>query len=472
MARTSFMADTPRLPEAALLAGASELLAERLGLHFPPERWPELRRALTAAQPPDSAGRGGPRDLLSAPLSAELLETLASQLTIGETYFFREPAAFAALRNTILPELIRMRRDNGRHLRFWSAGCASGEEAYSLAIEIARALPDLEQWNVSVLATDINPHFLAKARRGIYDEWSFRDAASVLKAECFSRNAGGKYVIAPRIKKLVSFARLNLVDDTHPAAATDTEAMDVIFCRNVLMYFRPDRAQVVLEKLGRCLVEGGWLVLGSVETPLATLPELVPQRLPDAILFRKVEPPRLRELSSPAIAPAFIPNYPPNIVPARVRPRPAATAATKAAPAPTPAPAPTDAPAMARLARIAADQGSLDAALDWAQRALSADAFNPAWNYLRATILLERGDTDAAAAALQRTLYLDPGCVMAHVALAGLAARQGKQAQVRRHFNHALDLLANYPPERILPESDGISAGQLREIIATRVTPP
>lgn len=457
MAETRPMADTPLPPDAHPLASTSDYLAERLGLHFPPERWPELQRVLSGARRQEGSTAGDGCGLPYPALGEEQLETLASELTIGETYFFREPAAFAALRDTLLPELIRDRRERGQRLRFWSAGCASGEEAYTLAFEIARALPDLARWNVCVLATDINPHFLAKARRGIFDEWSFRDTVAEFRAECFSRDEQGKYVITPRLKALTRFARLNLMDDTYPAMDTCTTAMDVIFCRNVLMYFRPDRARMVLERLSRCLVDGGWLVLSPVETPLVTLPELVPQRLPGTLLFRKT-----------ALAPLRAPcdgNSAPDGAPDHLQPRPAATTARRA-------PAPTNAPAMALLARRAADQGRLDEALDWCRRALSADALSPAWNYLRATILLERGETEAAATALQRTLYLDPGCVMAHVALAGLAARQGKPAQVRRHFSHALDLLANYPPEQALPEGDGISAGQLREIIASRSAPP
>jgi len=439
-------------PPDDLLARCCAFLTRRLGLRFPPERWPDLERALAAAAP--ELGCSDLRDcqlrLLSAPLSHGQLEILASHLTIGETYFFREPAAFAVLRQCILPALIKQRRTASRRLRLWSAGCASGEEAYSIAIELTRLLPDLAEWNVSILATDINPRFLAKAARGIYEDWSFRDGETDLKESHFSRGADGRHAILPHLKALVSFDHLNLVDDSYPAIDTGTNAMDIIFCRNVMMYFQPERAAAVIEKLSRCLVEGGWLVVSPVEVPMVKRPELQAFRLPGTILFQK------QRLATPLVATVPLPLALPTASPA-----PPAVPTVPTAPH-----LPPDAAAMAGLARAAANNGQLEEALAWCRQALDHDKLNPAWSYLHATILLELGDTVAAAGALRRTLYLDHHCVMAHLTLGHLMARQEKPAAARRHFRNVQELLAAMPPEQLLTEGEGISAGRLGEIVA------
>ena len=246
----------------------SEFLAQQMGLHFPAERWPDLARGIDAAalefRFPDAASCI--QWLLSAPLSRSQVEILSSHLTVGETYFFREPQVFDVLQTHILPALIQSRRQSGQHLRLWSAGCASGEEAYSLAILLQRLLPDFRQWNISILATDINPHALQKAAAGIYGDWSFRNAPPWLREGYFRAIPGGRYEIAPAVRDMVTFSYLNLAADVYPSLLNNTNAMDIIFCRNVLMYFSPQRAQQVIHNLYRCLVDGGWLI---VRRPIA-----------------------------------------------------------------------------------------------------------------------------------------------------------------------------------------------------------
>lgn len=272
-----------------LLSSLSTFVAARLGLSFPRQRWCDLERAVgSAAREFQFADTElCVRWLLSSALTKNQLERLASHLTIGETYFFREQASFAALEHHILRELLRSRGRTGRRLRIWSAGCSTGEEAYSIAIALNKTLPDCRDWNITILATDINPHFLRKASRGIYDAWSFRHGLPALQEESFRRREDGRFEIAPHIKALVTFASLNLADDSYPSAAGNTSAMDIVFCRNVLMYFEPDRAKAMIQKLCRALREGGWLLVSPVETPLVGLPELVPVRLANMMLFRK-----------------------------------------------------------------------------------------------------------------------------------------------------------------------------------------
>ena len=166
------------------LSELSEFVAARIGLHFPQERWRDLARGLnSAARDFEFAdAESCARWLLSATLTKSQLEALAPHLTVGETYFFREGKSLNALTNQILPELIRSRRHSERRLRIWSAGCSTGEEAYTLAILLDRLLSDMKDWQVTILATDINAMSLGKASEGDYSEWSFRGTRLWVKA--------------------------------------------------------------------------------------------------------------------------------------------------------------------------------------------------------------------------------------------------------------------------------------------------
>ncbi len=167
-------ADTPE----NLLTRMSEFVAQTMGWDFPPSRHADLRRGIAAAAKDlgfDSAAVCA-QQCLSGALSKADLNRLASHLTVGETYFFRESKTFEALANEILPALIRSRRGEGRELRIWSAGCCTGEEPYSIAVLLRQMLLDWEQWKITLLATDINPRFLRKAEAGVFGQWSFRGA--------------------------------------------------------------------------------------------------------------------------------------------------------------------------------------------------------------------------------------------------------------------------------------------------------
>ena len=486
-----------------LLSRFSEFLAARLGLSFPRERWGDLERALAVAakdfgfQDAESCMQW----LRSSPLTTSQVEILASHLTVGETYFFREKAIFSALQEYILPGLIRSRRETERRIRIWSAGCCTGEEPYSIAIALTKVLPDIKDWNITLLASDINPRFLRKASLGIYDNWSFRDAPPGLKETYFTQTNKGRFEIAPRIKALVTYAYLNLADDVYPSVENNTNAMDIVFCRNVLMYFQPERAKSVIEKLRRSLVEGGWLIVSPVEASLVALPDFAIAGLPDVILYRKDtngvrENRATQENSGRAIDPPSVLYEQPAGLDVREIPQTGDGGALPqegdAHRPPTPeqvyleasicyaqgryAEAVETAQAllsqdanhvetMALLARAYANQGHLADAMSWCNRAIAADKLNPGWPYLLASILQERGQAEEAIAALKRTLYLEQNYALAHFALGNLMRRQGKHKQSSRHFGNALSILSGYRRDQVLPESEGITAGRLIEII-------
>ncbi|MBI3957217.1 MAG: tetratricopeptide repeat protein [Chloroflexi bacterium] len=481
-----------------LLFQLGEFVSAQMGLRFPRERWRDLERGLRSAAPEFGFADAEVccQWLLSSPLTRSQIETLAGHLTVGETYFFREKRSFEILEEQVLPELIRSRRASERRLRIWSAGCCSGEESYSIAILLSRLIPDWQDWHITILATDINPHFLRKASVGVYGEWSFRETPAWIRERCFKRTSAGRFEIMPSIRKMVTFSYLNLAEDTYPSLLGNTNAMDVIFCRNVLMYFAPEQAKKVVHNLHRSLVDGGWLLVSPAETSQILFSPFVTVNFPSAILYRKesqahpavkdftpgwmpvdfaVPPPP--ELSVP---PVWQESRTPDVeepLPAQPPPYHEAfvfyeqgryTEAEERATALL-SRDPNDAKAMALLTRIYANQGKLDEALAWCERAVATDRLNPGSHYLQATIQQERGQVEETAKLLKRALYLDPDFVLAHYALGNLALRLGKFEEVDRHFENALALLSAYPRDDLLPESDGLTAGRLMEIIRATV---
>ena len=442
---------------SALLARLSGFVETRLGLHFPPDRLTDLERGIGAA-----AGEFGFDSiesciqwLLSSDLSHRQIETLAGHLTIGETYFFRDRRVFDILETQVLPQLIDSRRGRDQHLRIWSAACSSGEEPYSLAMLLTRMIPDLKGWKISILATDISPVSLKKAAAGVYGEWSFRDTPQWVKAGCFKKHEK-KFAIDPRIKEMVTFSCLNLAEDPYPVILSAAQGMDIIFCRNVLIYFSRDKAETVIRNLQHCLVDGGWLVVSPVEVPGAVMPpHLHPVRFPGAVLYRKGAMPL------PAVT-AAIPN------PAAVGPTakpPAASRAARSEEKPGVAILAADGGRTVQQARSLADQGRLAEALAVCAELIPSDKLNPALHYLQATILQELGRTAEAVAALQRALYIDQEFALAHFVLGHLLQGQGRTREAGKHLAKASSLLQGLGDDEVPPQADGMSAGRLMDLI-------
>lgn len=448
---------SPRLISTPRLAGLAVLVERQLGLHFPESRHADLERGIVAAS--RELGFDGVEDcidfLLRSPLSQAQVGTLASHLTVGETYFFREPKTFAALETRVLPDLIRMRRAAGSpRLRIWSAGCASGEETYSIAIALHRALPDLAAWRISLLGTDIDPRALRRAAEADYSEWSFRSAPTWLKDRYFEKAGNRRYVLVPEIRAMAQFSWLNLAEDTYPAPLNGTAELDLIFCRNALLYFPREATRRVIERFRRALVEGGWLVGGLAEGFHA--PGFEPVPFEGGTIFRK----------PPASLPAAS-------LPMRALPPPLPLA--------LPAPAcvlPLPAPAVAALsdaeeARACAGRGELREALRHCEAALAADRLDPTLHFLRATILAEQGEVAEAERSLRRALFLHPDFALAHYTLATLLGKTGRRRDAARHLDLALASLRSRAPEEILPESGGLTAARLAAMIeqTTRAQP-
>lgn len=472
------------LPDA-LLSRLSDLVESQTGLHFPRARWRDLERGIAAA-----ARESGYAQveayihwLLAAPLTRAQIEGLASQLTVGETYFFREKRSLDILEQQILPELLRARAQSEKHLRIWSAACCSGEEPYSIAMVLDRLIPDPENWNLTILATDVNPQFLHKAVQGVYGAWSLRDTPGWIRDRYFTRRPDGRFEIQPRIRRMVSFSYLNLAEESYPSHLNGTNAMDVILCRNVLMYFAPERARKVIGRLHGSLIDGGWLITSPTETSNVHFSAFSAVEFPGAFLYCRTaaggprtitvshqspwhekavaaaHTPEPSEPSGPAAFGAarsiFEPDSPDEAGDGKVK------EAERAGPRER-----DERETPLRKARACADEGRLGEAIEWCEQAIAADKLNPQHYYLLAAICQEQGQTERAERALGRALYLAPDFALAYFALGNLNLSRGHQREARRHFGSALTLLRALPAEAPLPDADGLSAGRLVEIIA------
>lgn len=194
----------------------------------------------------------------------------AGYRTVGETYFFREPASLDLIRTHVLPALMQAQRDAGRRLRLWSAGCSTGEEAYTLAMLLEFAIPDLADWEISLLATDGDMRALQMAQQGAYSEWSFRAVPQHIRQRFFMKRSDGLLEVMPRLRDRVHFAALDLAADAYPSDRAG-DVLDLILCRNVLTYYPSAQAVRIMQRLGQALRPGGWLVLGAAEQPPAAL---------------------------------------------------------------------------------------------------------------------------------------------------------------------------------------------------------
>jgi chemotaxis protein methyltransferase CheR len=195
------------------------------------------------------------------------LRNLLNEITIGETYMFRSPPQIEALRKVIIPELMADKTKQViKRLRFWSAGCSTGEEPYTLAItmlEESRGI--LKDWKVEILATDLNDRSVETAKAGIYGDYALRFVTEPMKQRYFMPVEGNKFQVREELKKMISFSRLNLQDDSKMLFM---KGMDVIFCCNVLIYFNGTSKSKVIDHFYSNLNFGGYFFLGTSESLL------------------------------------------------------------------------------------------------------------------------------------------------------------------------------------------------------------
>jgi len=210
------------------------------------------------------------------------LQKLLQFLTVGETYFFRYPSHFSALRERLAARYTF----SADPIRIWSAGCSTGEEPYSIAISIMEALPDWRERDIKVIATDINNRSLKRAREGVYTPWSMRIAEQHHKQRYFDQ-VGDSFLIRSQVKQLVEFSHLNLSSPDGAPVCDQLKELDAVFCRNVLIYFPSEPAAQMVARFAAALKSSGQLFLGHAETLIHRCPTLEIRRQESSFYYVK-----------------------------------------------------------------------------------------------------------------------------------------------------------------------------------------
>ncbi len=221
----------------------------------------------------------------------EELAVLVDNLTTNETYFFREAPQLRAFSEEILPEL-RERLADRKRLRIWSAGCSTGEEPYTIAIMLLESGDWWRDWEIEIIGSDINQRVLHTARKGVYKKNAHRATSPEMLSRYFLDEGRGDYRIIDRVRELVSFSYVNLLDPYKTSLIRD---LDIIFCRNVIIYFDREAKRKVIESFSEKLREGGYLLLGHSESLINISNAFVLRTLRNDMVYQKPFRSRTRE---------------------------------------------------------------------------------------------------------------------------------------------------------------------------------
>lgn len=434
-------------------------------------------------------------------------------LTVGESYFFRDRGQIDLIRDVVFPALIR-ENQAARKMRIWSAGCSTGEEPYSLAMLLDNLLPDLAEWDIRILATDLNRFALEKARLGLYPEWSFRKMEPVWRDRYFVRSKF-EWQLDRKIRKMVEFRTGNLAADPLPDSSAGLADLDFIFCRNVFIYFSRETVEWIAERMSRALRPGGYFMSGHGELFNLKLPELRVEMHPNSVIYRRLDGPAPARVPvrPPAAAASVAPAPPP--APEPPTSSPPSPPAPPARPPSRPAPAlmgretskvsagsdiskdspedvqtdeyaqleelmrahryedlirrtgqaaqmPIDNPALYLVARAYANLGDHASALVACERALEGGIARASEVLLlKARIIEESGHPEQALELLRRALYLDPDNVPAYLEMAEAYDRIGQPNRARKQRETALSLLKKLNSGTEIDRYEGITAGEL-----------
>lgn len=416
------------------------------------------------------------------------LRELLNRLTINHTYFFRNEPQFKVLKEKILPEIIERKGQEKPAIRIWSAGCSSGEEPYTIAMIVRDVIPDIENWDIQILATDASMDALAAARKGVYNLNSMRLVDDDHKARYFTETSrtkfDAKYAIHSDIKKMVSFNFFNLMDEDYP------KQFDVIFCRNVTIYFELETTIRVMNKFAESLDDNGYLFIGYSETLQFISEKYRMISWEDAIFYTKSKseiaparfaPPRPKpiELKVDAILEEISKaefeaeakeglesrkrsqEYEEKIVQAMKailykNYDAAISLSREAREIEVKAPEP-----YFIAAQVYTNQGRFKDAKEDLANALKLDAMYVPAHYLLGSIHTEEGDLESAEASYRKTLYLDKEFSLAHFGLANIYRDKGMINEALREYRNTLNILSRSSPYDIVAYSGGFNSSVL-----------
>ena len=482
-------------PSPAQVAQFRDLIADRLGLQFDEAKLGTLARVLAAHGGKDKAAYLAALAAEAEP--SEALHRLAADLTVTETYFYRNIEQIQAFADVAMPACLQARA--GQPVRVLSAGCASGEEPYSLAIA-ARETAGLGAGSVQIRAIDANPAALAKAAAARYSAWSLREMGPAMLARWFARD-GGVYALNEGVRRAVRFERRNLAREDAELWLPDS--YDIVFCRNVLMYFSPAQAQAAVERIAGAMAPGGYLFLGHAETLRGLSQDFHLCHTHATFYYRRKLP--AGETAAATFSPPqwncapIRPVLPDDPAWADVIARASQRIDTLAGRAPQAGSRPAapaqpdldhalsclhkeqfeqslalieklpqqhaDDPDVLLLKAISLSQsGALAAAQEVCRQLLARDEFHAGAHYVLALCREEGGDYPAALAHYRSAAYLDPVFALARLHIGVLERRMAELEAARRDLSQALSLLQHEDPARLLLFGGGFPRNALIDL--------
>lgn len=473
-----------------------KLLLDRCGLHFSESRRTELEHGIRHAFASSACATLDEfyALLVNTQGGSVEMDLLVNAVTVSETHFFRDAAQFNALAASILPEIIK-RKTSLRTLRIWSAGCASGEEPYSIAMLLRDVLPDIENWSITILATDINAALLERARLGSYGQWAFREDRALMMRPRYFQPKENRFELSPQIRRMVTFSRLNLMESHYPSFETNTMMMDLIICRNVTIYFPEAVTRQVVGRFYTALVNGGWLIVGHSEPSMEIYNQFHPRNFPDTVVYQRNDNAK--------------PNPSPFVFPPRqgvVPPGRSATEATPTRPVMIPrvvppsvstsSPKDHSAESLERvrellefgrdqdalnileglteqnnpqvyvlLGRIYANRGAWVEAEKSCRKAMEIDKLTLEAYYTLGLVQQHQKKLAEAIDTMKKVVYLERNHILGHYQLAGLYREQGLLPNAQKSLENALNLLRNLPADEMIAGSGGITVSRLRDAI-------
>lgn len=477
----------------------SRLIQDNCGLNFPESRRSSFEQGLLRAfaASPSVDLDAYYRLLQSTDAGDVYFDQLVNALTTNETYFFRDEGQINALYYHVLPQLIK-RRQAMRTLRIWSVGCASGEEPYSIAILLRELIPNVDDWAITILGTDINTEVLDRARKGMYSNWAFREVrARELRLRYFHAH-GKRYELTPEVRRMVTFSQLNLADDTYPAYETNTTMMDLILCRNVMIYFESDFSIQLVGRLQRALVQDGWLVVGHSEHALVTHPQFQSHNFPNAILHQNVgyadvapvqqtpplddtviKPVSSSVVKAPGVKQFVLPDVSSGIIPEAPKNLPGAISVEQAQELleyghsnrardmllALVEKQPDDVRVGCMLGQAYANLGNWQEAEHWCREAIKLDNLRLNAYYTLALVLEHQGQVMEAINAMKKVVYIDRNYVLGHFNLANLYYSNGQLPQAIKSLDNARRLLTSRAPGEVIAGSGGVMVRSLLDTI-------
>jgi len=412
--------------------------------------------------------------LTSGPDREYELRRLLEVLSVQETQFFRNLPQFDALQKYVIPELVRRKSKAYRNLRIWSAGCSTGQEPYSLAMSLLDVLPDPDTWNIQILGTDLSEAALATAEKGWYAERRLTGIDRHHIHRYFEESEGGYQVVEP-VMRLVHFVRHNMVTDPLPISIFGT--CDIVFCRNVIIYFTHETAKYVIEHFFDILNPGGFLFLGHSETLWKMSAKYSLVEMGDAFIYKKPLP---RSLEGRR----FIPNrrlrdvpLPPGVVSDRRKKDERRDARSTADLIKDSQPQKAETteedqsliePLLSK-ARTSIDLGENDNAIELLLEAIKRNSDSADAHFMLGIACERRNELKTAVESFRRAIFCDSTHSLAHFHLANTLERLGSFKSAVKEYRNSVKALKEDPPGRWEIDLDAFDAEALVNLCEWKV---